>query len=172
MACTELLVFAFEEEASAAVALAELKEWKKDGIFDIENAAILSRDRNGKIRVKETADPDPGKGALIGGVAGALIGLLAGPAGVAVGAAAGAGAGSLAAHSIDLGIPNDQLEEMANGLQPGTSAIIALIERDCADQVVTKLEQYGAQAIRQALKEEIAAQLANQDIEDEATPDQ
>ena len=163
MASTELLVFAFQEEASASVALAELREWKKDGVIDIVDAAVLVRDEDGGIQVKETADPEPKRGALIGAIAGSLIGLLAGPAGVAVGAAAGAGAGSLAAHKIDLGIPNEQLEAIAEGLQPGTSAIIALIQQASADRVVAKLEQYGAQTVRQELKEEIAAQLASQE---------
>jgi uncharacterized membrane protein len=170
VACTELLVFTFQEGASAAVALAELKEWQKDGMIDIVNAAVLSRDEDGKIHVKETADPEPGKGALIGAVVGGLFGLLAGPAGVAVGAAAGAGVGGFAAHSIDLGIPNDQLRELAEALRPGTSAVVALIDRCWADQVVARLEQYGAEAVRQALKEEISAQLAAQEDQDETTP--
>ena len=170
MTSNELLVFAFEKEDSAAVALAELREWQKDGIVKIVNAAVLSRNRDGEIRVRETADPEPGKSALIGAVAGALIGLLAGPAGVAVGAAAGAGAGSLAAHKIDLGIPNDQLEEIAEKLLPGTSAIIALIEPPWTDMVAARLEQYGAEAARQAIKAEIAAQLASAESGEKATP--
>jgi uncharacterized membrane protein len=162
MASTELLVFAFQEEASAGVALAELRQWKKDSIIDIVDAAVLARDEPGNIHVKETADPEPGKGALIGAVAGALVGLLAGPAGVVVGAATGAGVGGFAAHKIDLGIPNERLEEIAQELQPGTSAIIALIERTSADQAVARLEQYGAKAVRQTLTQEIAGDLRTQ----------
>jgi uncharacterized membrane protein len=162
MTLTELLVFAFQEEASAGVALAELRQWKKDGIIEIVDAAVLARDKQGNIHVKETADPEPGKGALIGAVAGALVGMLAGPAGVVFGAAAGAGAGGFAAHKIDLGIPNERLEEIAQELQPGTSAIIALIERTSADQAVARLEQYGAKAVRQTLKDEVAKDLRTQ----------
>jgi uncharacterized membrane protein len=162
MASTELFIFAFQEEASAGVALAELQEWKKDGITDIVDAAVLVRDKQGRIHVKESADPEPGKGALIGAFAGALVGLLAGPAGAVVGAATGAGAGGFAAHKIDLGIPNERLEEIAQELQPGTLAIIALIERTSADQAVARLEQYGAKAVRQTVKEESAIDLRTQ----------
>ena len=63
MASTELLVFVFEEEASAGVALAELRQWMQDGVIAIVNAAILTRDRDGRVHVRETADPEPGKPA-------------------------------------------------------------------------------------------------------------
>jgi len=163
MSSTELLVFVFQEEASAGVALAELREWAVEGSVEIVEAAILVRDDEGEVNVKETADPEPGKGALAGAAAGALIGLLAGPAGVVVGAAAGAGAGALAAHQIDLGIANEALAEMATELRPGTSAILVLVEHPWTGQVAGRLEQYGARAVRQELKEEIVVQLGIQD---------
>jgi len=162
MASTELLVFVFQEEASAGVALAELRQWVAEGSVEIGEAAILARDDKGEVRVRETADPEPGKSALVGAAVGALVGLLAGPAGAVVGAAAGAGAGGLAAHQIDLGMPNEELAEMATELRPGTSAIIVLVEHSWTGQVTGRLEQYGARAVRQELREEIAEQLGVQ----------
>lgn len=168
MAPLELLVYAFQDEQQADEALTKLREIKKQGIIDIVNAAVLIREMDGTIKVKDTADPEPKKGALIGGVVGGLLGLLGGPVAPFIGVAAGAGIGALIAKNIDLGIPNDQLTEIAEGLQPGTSSIIALIEHRWVDQLIPELENYGKMIVRQALKEEIADQLRRQ--VEEATP--
>jgi hypothetical protein len=53
---------------------------------------------------------------------------------------------------------------------PGTSAIIALIEPPWTDTVAARLKQYGAEAARQAIKDEIAAQLASGESGEEAAP--
>ena len=123
------------------------------------NAAVMVKDEKGKVKMRETQDVDSKRGAIFGAIAGGLIGLLGGPAGVIVGAAAGAATGGLAANQIDMGFPDDTLKELQGVLTPGSSAILALIQHEWVDRVVEELEKHGASLFREALKEEIAAQL-------------
>jgi uncharacterized membrane protein len=155
----ELIVAAFNEEIKAGEVLTQLKEMDKNGVIAILNAAVMTKKVNGKITVKETEDVDAKRGAIFGAIAGGLVGLIGGPAGVIVGAAAGAAAGGVAANQIDMGFPNEVLEELQESLQPGSSAIIALIQHEWLDRVLAELENYGAKLFRQTLKEELAAQL-------------
>ncbi len=155
----ELIVAAFNEEGKAKEALDTLKALAKEDIIMIVNAAVMTKDEKGKVSLKETEDVDSKRGALFGAIAGGLIGLLGGPAGVIIGAAAGAATGGVAANKIDMGFPNDTLKEIQATLTPGSSAILALIQHEWVDRVVEELDKAGASLFRQALKEEIAAQL-------------
>ncbi len=155
----ELIVAAFNEEEKAGEVLSQLKELDKKGVIAILNAAVMKKTAAGKISIKETEDVDAKRGALFGALTGGLVGLLGGPAGVIVGAAAGAAAGGVAANQIDMGFPNEVLEELKESLEAGSSAVIALIQHEWLDRVLAELENYGAKLFRQTLKEEIAAQL-------------
>ena len=134
----ELIVAAFQEEDKAEEVLNALKQLEKEEIIDLVNAAVITKDDKGKVAIKETQDVRAGRGALFGAVAGGLIGLLGGPAGVVIGAAAGAATGGVAASKIDMGFPDDTLEELQEALTPGSSAILALIQQACRIAVNTQ----------------------------------
>lgn len=155
----EMIVWAFKDEKKADEVLQEMKKMDKKGTIDILNAAVLVKSADGKVSIKETEDVDARHGAVFGAIVGGLVGLLGGPAGVIVGAAAGAAAGGVAAEKIDMGFSDQALEEIQGGLQPGSSAIIALIEHEWVARVVSAVESYGVKIFRQTIKEELAAQL-------------
>ena len=155
-----LLVYAYNEQDKADQVLKALKELDKTGIIAVLNAAVLVMDKDGKVKLTETEDVDAKRGALFGAIAGGLIGLLGGPAGVIVGAAAGAATGGVAAHRIDMGFSDEYLKEVQESLKPGSSAIIALVEHEWVEKVIQELEEFEGQLFRQALKADIAAQLA------------
>jgi uncharacterized membrane protein len=102
----QVVVAAFQEEGAAKAALQELKALKRGKLIGIQNAAVLRKDQQGKIHIKETADMGGGKGSVIGGVAGAAIGLIAGPA-LVVPAAVGALVGGLTPKISEVGIEPD-----------------------------------------------------------------
>src|SRR5262245_10106097 len=97
----QIVAAAFTSQDGASQALQALKDARAAGLVAIDNAAVLTKDANGKLDIKETNDWGGGKGAVIGGVAGAAIGLLAGPVGWATGI--GALIGGLAAKLRDSG---------------------------------------------------------------------
>ena len=51
----QLIVAAFKDEKSADEILKELKQAKKEKLIGIINAAVLRKDQNGKLHIKETA---------------------------------------------------------------------------------------------------------------------
>jgi uncharacterized membrane protein len=155
----ELLVAAFNEEERAAEVLDEIKELEKMKFIGVWNAAVLTKDQDGKLKLRETAEArgikrSAGIGAIAGGILGLLVG---GPIG---GIVLGAGAGALAGKVVDLGFSNEELKQMGDLMGPGSSAIIAVIEHKWVGDLVGALEEYGAQIIRQELKDEVAWTIA------------
>ncbi len=114
----ELIVAAFQDEGGAEEALQELKAAKKEGLIKIDNTAILKKDANGKIHIKEAKDMGGGKGAVIGGVVGGIVGLIAGPAAI-VTAGIGAAIGGFAAKLSDGGFDDKWLKELGGVLENG-----------------------------------------------------
>ena len=156
----QVIVAAFKEEETADEALKALKEAKKERLIGIQDAAVIRRDEDNKLHIKETADMGGGKGAAVGGVLGGVIGLIGGPAGVVLGGAAGAAVGGFTAKLFDAGIPDERLEEIGSALKPGTSAIIAIIEHKWVSEVERELAEAGADVLTEALRDDIAKQLA------------
>lgn len=154
----QLIVAAFNDEKGAGQTLSELKAAKRERLIGIQNAAVLVKDQNGKLRIKETADMGGGKGAALGGVAGAAIGLIAGPA-LLVPAAVGALVGGLTAKLRDSGFSNDRLKALGEGLKPGSSAIVAVVEHKWVQQVEEAMEELGVDLMVAELSADIAEQL-------------
>jgi len=154
----QLVVAAFKDEESAKAALKELKQIQKERLIKIENAAVLRRDQKGKLHITETQDMGGGKGAALGGVGGAAIGLIAGPA-LLVPAAVGALVGGLTAKLRDSGFSNQRLETLGESLQPGTSAIVAVVEHTWVGEVEQALAEAEADVMTAEIGADIAAQL-------------
>lgn len=156
----DVLIAAFKEQDGAENALRELKEAMKEGLIGIKNAAVLWKDDSGKLHFKETADMRGGKGAAIGGVVGGVVGLIFPPSMLAS-AAVGAAVGGLSAKLRDSGFSDKRLREVGEGLQPGTSALIAVIEHVWVRDVEEQLRQYATDVITEVVRADIAAQLEN-----------
>jgi uncharacterized membrane protein len=159
----EVIVAAFQDPNGASAALEQLKQAKNQGLIKIEDAAVLVKDADGKLRIKETADMGGGKGAVIGGVVGGVIGLLAGPIGWA--ALGGAVIGGLAAKLRDGGFSDARLKQIGDSLKPNTSAIIAVIDHVWVAEVERQMQQAGADTVTASLSADIAKQLeAGKDV--------
>ena len=155
----QIIVAAFQEEEAADAALKTLKEAKREKLISIDNAAVIRKDEDGKLHIKETSDLTGGKGAGIGVLVGGAIGLLGGPLGVAVGGALGAAVGGVTAKLYDGGFKDERLREIGNSLTPGTSAIVAVIEHRWVAELERDLAEEGADVMTAVLAEDIAEQL-------------
>jgi uncharacterized membrane protein len=153
----QLLVAAFQEEKAADAALDELKAAKWAGLIGIKDAAVIRKDQKGKLHIKETGDMGGGKGAVIGGVVGATLGLLTGPIGAV--ALAGGVIGGLAAKLRDGGFPDSRLKQVGASLEPGTSAIVAVVEHRWVADLQQELEDEAKDVFVQTISADIAAQL-------------
>lgn len=154
----QLVVAAFQDENSANEALKALKKAHREKLIKIDNAAVLRKDQNGKLKFKETGDWGGGKGAAVGGAIGAAVGLITGPGAILTGAA-GALIGGLAAKLRDSGFDDNRLRKLGEGLQPGTSAIVALVEHTWVALVEEQLEEYAMDVMTEEISNDIADQL-------------
>ena len=152
----QIVAAAFNSPDGATKALQVLKDAKAAGLLAIDNAAILTKDANGKLDVKEPTDWGGTKGAVVGGVTGAALGLLAGPVGWAIGL--GALVGGLSAKLRDSGFSDARLRRLGESLKPNTSALVAVVEH----RWVATLERQLAEAGADTLTEEIGADIATQ----------
>jgi uncharacterized membrane protein len=153
----QVIVAAFNDLNGASQALTSLKEAKKERLIEIEDAAVLTKDADGKVKIKETADMRAGKGATIGAIAGGVVGLLAGPVGWA--ALGGGVIGGLAAKLHDSGFPDDRLRQLAEGLTPDSSALVAVIDHRWVADLERELARQGADVVTEGLRDDIAARL-------------
>ena len=155
----ELIVAAFGEEERAGEVLGEIQELERLRFIGVWNAAVITKNADGELKLKETAEiKGVRRGAGIGAIAGGIIGILAG--GPIGGIVLGAAAGALGGKVIDLGFSNKELKEMGELMKPGSSAIIAVIEHKWVGELVVALEEFGAQIVRQELKDEVARTIA------------
>lgn len=155
----ELVASIFDQMDKADEALEYMTDMKKRGYLKIRNAAVLVKDEAGQFSFKEAADVEAKSGRVFGAITGGLIGLLGGPVGVMVGAAAGAGTGGLAASKIDMGFSDEYLQKFAAGLQPGSSALILLIEHQWVQQASESLANLKGIMLQETLTNEMVNQL-------------
>jgi uncharacterized membrane protein len=153
----DILVASFANETGASDAFHDLDEARKQGALEFDDAAVLAKDSNEKLRISETADAGFGRGAMIGGVAGAAIGVLAGPIGWAT--LGGAAIGGLATKLHDGGFPDEKLRRFGEEMSPGASALIAIVERESSEQVQHALEGKGARVISEEVSSDLAEAL-------------
>jgi uncharacterized membrane protein len=154
----QLFVAAFKAEGDAEEVLKGLKAAKRERVIGIQNAAVLRRDQKGKLHIKETGDWGGGKGAAAGAAVGVAVGILTGGTGLLLGAAAAA-IGGVAAKLRDSGFSDARLRVLGESLQPGTSAIVAVIEHTWVAEMEKEMAEVGADVFTVALADDIAAQL-------------
>ncbi len=161
----DLVAVAFDAPDDASRALQFIEQFRKKGTLKILNAAVLVKDAEGNVIVKDTRDIDPKKGRLLGAVTGGLIGLVGGPVGAVVGALTGAGAGGLAGKKIDLGFSEQFLDGLKQYLKPNTSALIVLVEHGYYEQLSDVIAEEEGVFFRQTLTDKLVEQLLTAESE-------
>jgi uncharacterized membrane protein len=175
----ELIVVGFKKDMyRASEVLNTLKDMNNSWVVDLNDAVAAYRDYSGKLRVDQSYQPTTGEGAAWGGLLGGLLGAvlaipLAGGASAAAavaaaalgGGALGAGAGALDASGWkeDFGISDDFVRHLGAIIQPGDSAIFALLRTIEPHLVAEQFRGYGGTILRTTLsaaqKEKVEATL-------------
>jgi uncharacterized membrane protein len=156
---SELIVAAFRGTDSAAQALEKLLALEPAMVADVEDAVVAVREADGKVRLRQTADPlttGATRGFAWGGLLGTLAGLLLlNPiAGLAAGLVLGAGAGAVSGALADYGIADDFIRDTARELEPGSSALFLLLRQVAFERLARELEPFGARITRTPLTPE------------------
>ena len=173
----ELIVVGFKKDMyRASEVLNTLQDMNNSWVVDLNDAVAVYRDYNGKLRVDQSYQMTTGEGAAWGGLFGGLIGaLIAAPftAGASVpvaavmatgtlsGVALGATAGAIDADTWkeDYGISEDFVQRVGTMVQPGDSAIFALLRSIDPDLVAAQFRGYGGTILRTTLTPEQQARV-------------
>jgi len=166
----ELIVVGFKKDMyRASEVLNTLQDMNDSLVVDLHDAVAVYRDSNGKLRVDQSYQMTTGEGAAWGGLFGGLIGaLIAAP--FTAGASAAAAAAALATGSLsgvalgatagaidaddwkeDFGISEDFVNRVSAMVQPGDSAIFALLRTLDPDLVAAQFKGYGGTILRTTL---------------------
>jgi uncharacterized membrane protein len=160
MADYEMVVVAFEGEQEAQRVLDALRQLDRTYVVDLRSAAVIVRQSSGEVRIEETHDFDAKQGAITGALAGGVLGLLTG--GLLRGAIFGAAGGAVASQVADLGLDDDFLRGVAEGLEPGSSAIVALVDFQRVDPAMEELEKFeGGRILHHTLSAEVYQKLSD-----------
>ena len=169
----DLIVVGFRGKERASEVLTELLQLAYRGRLDLFDGVAAHRTDDGKLRIDDSIQPLPREGAGLGAVFAAWLGaLIAGPftgglsvaAAVAVtgAAAVGAGAigGTIGAHDAAVskekhGLSDEFVRQVGGMIQPGDSAVFAILEAKNRDRIIETFRGYGGTVLRTTLSPEV-----------------
>ena len=128
-----------------------LVKLQREYLIDMEDAVVAVKGEDGKVKLHQAVNLTAA-GAVSGGFWGTLIGVLF--LNPLLGAAVGASAGAVSGALTDVGIGNDFMKKLAEGLQPNTSVLFVLVRKATPDKVVDEIKQYGGTVLQTSLSHE------------------
>jgi uncharacterized membrane protein len=145
-----LIVVAFDHFDDGKTAMASLRSLESQGRISFEDTAIVQRDPDGTVHVRNevsgTTETATVVGAAIGGILSFAFPLL----GVAVGAALGAAVGAM----LDRGVSSTFIDEVKTTLRPGRSALFLVVRQSDADSTIAALRPFSGDVIQTTLDTE------------------
>jgi len=148
---SDLIVLAFDSENGALEMRDKLVQMQKQHIISLEDAAVVIRKDDGKVKVKQITSL-VGAGALGGAFWGMLIGLIFWMPWL--GLAFGALGGALGGKFTDIGVDDKFIKQVGNTIEPGHSALFLLVVSATADKVSEELEGTQATVLQTSLSKE------------------
>lgn len=159
MAHTEIVVVEVDNVTQGRYALDELKLQQENNVFHLEDVALAYRDEGGKVKLQQTTELEAGQGAGWGAGIGLVASLFIG--GPIAAALLGAGFGALAAGVGDKGISNEMMRTYESHLNNGHALVFIQVDEANAPRLVDFVEgkawQFGRQAVREEVQEELVA---------------
>ncbi|MHC4558456.1 MAG: DUF1269 domain-containing protein [Planctomycetota bacterium] len=156
---TDLVCVVFKESDIADKVLNNLRTVENEYILDMELAVVVVRDTDGKVHVRQSADP-AAPVVVPGDAPRALWKTLFGTlfsnslAGLFVGAAGSIGFAALSGTLSDYGIDYQFIKSLASTLELGSSAIFVLVRKTNAQKLLSRLSKYQGTILRRSLTNE------------------
>ncbi len=142
----DAIAILFDSDDGAMLCLRTLREIEKAGQVAFSDTAVVARDAEGNLRVKNELDSSTETGMTIGAVVGALFG----PIGLIAGLVGGAAVGSSTGDGVD----DNFVDEVEAQLGPDKSALFLAIKEANADALVAALNSFHGTVIRSTLTPE------------------
>ncbi|NDJ53858.1 MAG: DUF1269 domain-containing protein [Chloroflexi bacterium] len=156
---SKLIVFTYENQEKAGQVLQSVAELSKQHLIEVEDAAVIVKDANGKVKVHQTLESlVKSSNVASGGFWGLLIGLIFG--GPIFMALLGMGLSALFGRKLDVGIDNQFIKNVGSDMKPGDSALFLLTEDITVDKVADALREHGGTLYHTSLSKEAEENLA------------
>jgi uncharacterized membrane protein len=136
---SNLVVITFDNADEAGKVRETLRSAQRSDYLSLDDSAVIVKDEEGKIHVKNEMDRGVKVGAIGGGLLGLLLAGIFFPVG---GLLVGAALGGLIGKSVDLGIDQKFVKEVADDLEPNSSAIFFIVREANPDVAVAALRPY------------------------------
>jgi uncharacterized membrane protein len=153
-----VIAVSFAEDSKAYEALTTLKELGAQGQVNVEQVAVVTRDDDGRIEVKDQVGDESLAGTASGGLVGVLVGILGGPFGVLLGGATGLFVGSLF-DLADAEESDSVLTEISKTAQVGHTALLAHVIEPSAEVVDAAMAKLSGTVLRRPVYE-VEAEIA------------
>lgn len=154
----QFVITIFEGEASAEETLNALKADKKEALEGVQAAVAMCKGADSRVHYKEVG-LTPAKGAVAGMVLGAVVGIATGGAGLALGALGSVLGGVVGKRKREGKITSEQVNQVVASIQPGSSALLAVVEQDAVETYEAALGEGGANTFTVDISSNLAAKL-------------
>jgi uncharacterized membrane protein len=148
--------FAGRDRAKQVVDL--VRRQGKKSTYKVAAWAVLEVDDRGKSHVTQSGRG--GMGAGLGAGGGAVLGLIGGPAGLLAWALGGALIGGLAGKHFGQQFDPNALKAIGAGMQPNSSALVAIVEDKNMEQFVNEAGHPDATIITATIGSQLSGELA------------
>ena len=173
-----IIGISFEDQFRAQEFMSAVSRLHSHNSIRLVDAVMVTKDVDGRTRIKETVDLQPGRAALSGAVWTGLLGLIiGGPVGWIAGLGMGAGAGMIAAKVVDVGVPDEWVQWFRETVEPDTYTVVVLADAVNTDELGDETRRFeGAHLVYANMdvyairRLEIA--LGEASVDDAMTPDQ
>ena len=152
-----LVVLTFDDIDEAGKVRETIRSGQKHDLIRLDDSAIVTKDEDGQVHVKNELDRGVKIGMAGGGLVGLLItGFIFGPIGAVL---LGAAAGGLIGASTDKGLQKSFVKEVSEAIKPNTSALFFIVRDANPNAVVAALKPYKGEVYYSSLDPEEEATL-------------
>jgi uncharacterized membrane protein len=134
-----LVVITFEGEDEADKVREAVRQLQKRDLISLDDSAVVVKDANGKIQVRNEVDRGVKVGAIGGGLLGLMLGFIFFPLG---GLIIGTLGGALVGQMTDLGVDQKFVKDVEASLAPGSSAIFLIVRSGDPNAALTALRPF------------------------------
>jgi uncharacterized membrane protein len=142
-----VVVVGFYENANAYQGFSKLKSLSDQQQLTARSAALVERDQNGTLQIKDSFEAETGVATAGGGLVGMLLGAIAGPYGMLLGLTGGALAGGK--FELDRGDEQDEvLTQLNAAINPGHTVLVAQVNEPSVEVLDKAMGDLGGVVVR------------------------
>jgi uncharacterized membrane protein len=143
----EMIAAVYADEDRANVILDMLEQMHRATTINLSDAALVTKDAEGKLQIKETREVTGKKGFKRGAIAAGVFGLIFPPSLIAS-AIAGGVVGGAWGKLRDTGIKSSSMNELGEKLEAGKAAVVALVDQESVAATERAMQGYDGELVK------------------------